>query len=135
MRDGHPSSMKLDELVEASAAVAATSGRLEKISRLASLLGSLPPDDAPIAIGFLVGWPRQGKLGVGWSSMSAASAREAASVATLDFHDVDATFEQLKGIKGKSSTAQRSRLLDELFARATAAEQRFLSALIVGEVR
>lgn len=127
--------MKLDELVQTSAAVAATSGRLDKISRLASLLGSLPPDDAPIAIGFLIGWPRQGKLGVGWSSMSAASAREAASVATLDLHDVDATFEQLKGIKGKSSAAQRSHLLDELFARATAAEQRFLSALIVGEVR
>lgn len=127
--------MKLDELVQTSAAIAATPGRLDKIARLAALLASLPPEDAPIAIGFLTGWPRQGKLGVGWSSASAAGAGSAAELATLDLRDVDAVFDQLKGVKGKSSARRRAELLDALFARATAAEQRFLAALIVGEVR
>jgi DNA ligase-1 len=127
--------MKLAELVQTSAVVASTSGRLEKIAKLAALLGSLAPDDAPIAVGFLIGWPRQGKLGVGWSSASAATERRAAEEPALDLRDVDSAFEQLKTVKGKSSGIRRAQLLDELFARATAAEQRFLAALIVGEVR
>ena len=64
--------MNLDDLVQTSAAVAATSGRLEKISKLAALLERVGRTRRAIAIGFLTGWPRQGKLGVGWSSASAA---------------------------------------------------------------
>src|SRR6185436_12479261 len=45
--------MKLEELVQVSAGVAGTSGRLEKISRLAGLLTRLSPDEVPIAVGFL----------------------------------------------------------------------------------
>ena len=52
--------MKLDDLVQVSASVAATSGRLQKISRLAELLKRLTPEEVPIAVGFLTGWPRQG---------------------------------------------------------------------------
>lgn len=127
--------VKLADLVQTSAAVASTSGRLDKIAKLADLLAGLSPEDAPIAVGFLIGWPRQGKLGVGWSRASAANEGTPAPEAMLDLRDVDAVFEQLKGVKGRNSAAQRARLLDELFARATAAEQQFLAALIVGEVR
>jgi DNA ligase-1 len=127
--------MLLDDLVQTSAAVAATSGRLDKTARLAALLGRAQPDEIPIAIGFLIGWPRQGKLGVGWASVSSASGTGAASAPTLTLRDVDATFEQLKSARGRNSNAQRTRLLDELMARATSDEQRFLSSLIVGEVR
>jgi DNA ligase-1 len=127
--------MTLDELVQTSAAVAATSGRLDKIGKLAMLLGRLAPEEAPIAIGFLIGWPRQGKLGVGWSSASAASEQTPANSPSLDLRDVDAVFDELKSVKGKSSAGRRTALLESLFARATAAEQRFLAALIVGEVR
>ncbi|HET6702495.1 MAG TPA: ATP-dependent DNA ligase, partial [Gemmatimonadaceae bacterium] len=49
--------------------------------------------------------------------------------------DVDRTFDALQTVKGKGSAAERARLLRELFARATPDEQRFLSALVVGEVR
>ena len=38
-------------------------------------------------------------------------------------------------MRGKRSAAERARLLADLFARATADEQDFLSALVVGEVR
>ena len=53
----------------------------------------------------------------------------------LELRDVDATFEALKGVRGKRSGAERTRLLGELFSRATADEQRFLSGLVIGEVR
>ena len=81
--------MKLDELVQTSIDVAATSGRLDKISKLAALLSRVTPEDAPIAIGFLIGWPRQGKLGVGWSSASAARDADAASAPALFAVDDD----------------------------------------------
>ena len=127
--------MKLDELVQTSAAVAASPGRLEKISKLAALLSRVPPDDAPIVIGFLTGWPRQGKIGVGWATVSAAREREPATAPTLELGDVDAVFERLMSVRGKNSASERARLLGDLFSRATDAEQQFLAALIVGEVR
>src|SRR6266516_3124933 len=127
--------MKLQELVEVSAAVAGTTGRLEKISKLAGLLARIPPDDAPIAIGFLTGWPRQGKIGVGWATVSFARNHEAAMEPSLELRDVDTAFDQLLSVRGKKSGSERARLLGELFARATPEEQHFLGNLIVGEVR
>src|SRR5687768_9913288 len=127
--------MKLEELVQVSAAVAATPGRLEKISKLAALFTRLPPDDLPIAIGFLTGWPRQGRLGVGWATVASAREREAAMASTLELRDVDSVFDQLLSVRGKNSGSERARLLGDLFSRATAEEQHFLAALTIGEVR
>jgi DNA ligase-1 len=127
--------MKLHQLVETSTAVAATSGRLEKIAKLAALLRQLAPDEVSIAIGFLTGWPRQGKLGVGWATISSALAHRAAAEATLELKDVDRVFDHLCAVKGKNSAAERGRIIAELFSRARADEQQFLSALMIGEVR
>ena len=127
--------MKLDELVQVSASVAATPGRLEKISRLAALLSRVSPEEVQIAVGFLIGWPRQGKLGVGWATVSGARHNAPSEAASLELRDVDATFDRLLLARGKNSTAERARLVGELFSRATREEQGFLGNLIVGEVR
>ncbi|MDP9177881.1 MAG: ATP-dependent DNA ligase, partial [Gemmatimonadota bacterium] len=127
--------MKLHELVQVSAAVAGTSGRLDKISKLAALFTRVPPEELPTAIGFLTGWPRQGRLGVGWAAVAAARKREPASVPTLELSEIDAVFDKLPSVRGKNSGNERTRLLGDLFAHATVDEQHFLSALIVGEVR
>ena len=127
--------MTLEDLVRVSAAVSATSGRLEKISRLAGLLSRIPHDEIPIAVGFLTGWPRQGKLGVGWATIAAARDHESARDSSLTLRDVDAVFERLSSVSGRNSGKERARLLAELFARATVEEQDFLSALMIGEVR
>ena len=127
--------MRLEELVQTSAAVAATSGRLEKVAKLANLLRRADHSDAAIVVGFLIGWPRQGKLGVGWAAVSSASSVTPATSSSLEIGDVDRIFEQLKTVKGKNSANERSRLVTELFARATADEQQFLGALILGGVR
>ena len=127
--------MLFDELVQTSAAVAATPSRLEKVSRLSALLKRVPLDEVATAIGFLIGFPRQGKLGVGWAAVSGARDQEPSAAPSLQLRDVDETFDRLQGAKGKSSAAEKARLVGELFARATADEQRFLGALLVGEVR
>ena len=127
--------MKLALLVATSAEVAASSRRLDKTAKLAALLGQLSGDEVAIAVGFLIGWPRQGKIGVGWASAVDARNVPAASEATLELHDVDGAFTALQGATGKGSTARRSELLRELFARATPDEQQFLASLITGEVR
>jgi ATP-dependent DNA ligase I len=127
--------MKLEELAQVSAAVAATPGRLNKISKLAALFTSLPPDDVPVAIGFLTGWSRQGRLGVGWASVASARDRKAATASALELRDIDGVFDQLLSARGKNSGSERARLLGELFSRATAEEQDFLASLLIGEVR
>ncbi len=127
--------MRLIDLVRTSTAVAETPGRLEKASKLAALLRELTPDEVPIAIGFFTGWPRQGRLGAGWSAVSSARAQETAVEATLELTDVDRAFDVLQAVRGKYSAAERQRQLNDLFARATADEQQFLMGLVIGEVR
>ena len=122
--------MRLHRLVRASAEVAATSKRLQKVAILADLLREAP-DEAAIAVGFLIGAPRQGKLGVGWAAVRDASEQPAAADPTLELHDVDAAFSDIADARGR----QKTRILGELFARATPDEQQFLGALVLGEVR
>ena len=126
---------KLDDLVLTSKLVADAGGRLEKIGLLASFLKRLMPNEIPIAIGFLTGWPRQGKLGIGWASVAEARPVASATTPALTLQDVDHAFSELQSVRGKRSTVERKRLLSELFARATADEQSFLGALAIGEIR
>ena len=127
--------MKFAALVETSKAVAAASGRLEKVARLATFLRQLTPDEAAVAIGFFTGWPRQGRIGVGWATVSEARDVAPSADGVLELSDVDDAFAALQETKGRGSATERLRLLRGLFARATSDEQQFLSALVIGEVR
>jgi DNA ligase 1 len=127
--------VNLSDIVNTSTVVASTSSRGKKVELLADVLRRLAPNEVPIAIGFLTGWPRQGKLGIGWATLDAARPPNAAEAATLTVAEVDQAFTALKSVKGSNSAAQRRRLLGDLMARATSAEQQFLFALGVGEVR
>ena len=125
---------RLAELVGASARVAATASRLAKIRELAEFLRPLEGEEIAIALPYLSGDIRQGRLAVGFAALQAARA-DAAPEPMLTLRDVDAAFAALKRIKGKGAAEQRATLLRELFARATAGEQDFLVRLIVGELR
>jgi DNA ligase-1 len=70
--------MLFAEVVATSAAVAAVSGRSAKRDALAELLGRLEPDEVEPAVGFLTGEPRQGRIGVGWRTITAAEQPPAA---------------------------------------------------------
>src|SRR5436190_419957 len=127
--------MKLATLTKVSAAVAATTSRLEKIALLADFLRACEPGEVAIAIGFLTGWPRQGKLGVGWATVATARNEPPAVQPALELHEVDAVFSTIPGISGKGSATERTRVVNALFSRATIEEQQFLSSLLIGEVR
>jgi DNA ligase 1 len=60
----------LAEVAAASRDVTETRSRSRKVAILADLLGRLDPDEVPRAVGFLSGAPRQGRVGVGYSTIS-----------------------------------------------------------------
>lgn len=126
--------MLLDELVEATEAVAATRSRLAKSGALAGLLRRLDDDEIAPAVGILVGKPRQGRIGIGWRGLAAATA-EPAEAPSLTILDLDGALERLAALAGSGSAGERSRLLDELTGRATEREQRYLARVLLGEVR
>jgi ATP-dependent DNA ligase I len=128
--------VKLATLVETSGRVAGTSGRLEKIGLLASLLATAPSDEIEIATAFLSGSFRQAKLGIGYAALEAALPKHPAETPSLELSEVDAILERIARVAaGKGSNTERQRLLRELLARATRDEQRFLFGLVVGELR
>jgi len=122
------------ELVRVSKQVAATSSRLAKIRELADFLRRLDPGEIALALPYLSGDIRQGKLAVGYAALQ--SARSApARAASLKLRDIDAAFQKLKAVKGKGAAGQRSIELRQLFQQATEDEQDFLMRLVVGELR
>jgi len=122
----------LADVVRTSAQVGATPSRLAKIAALAERLRGLEPDEIEIALPYLSGELRQGRLALGYKTLNPGNA---ASTATLTLREVDSAFEQLKTTKGRGSASQRAELIDALFGKATAEEQDFLVRLIVGELR
>jgi DNA ligase-1 len=127
--------MRLAEVVAASRAVAGTSGRLEKIGHLANLLERVPADEIEIAIAFLTGSARQGRIGIGFALISDIRDVAPADAPSLEIGDVDAAFDRVAGASGPGSSAARARMLRELLGRATRDEQDFLVRLMSGELR
>jgi DNA ligase-1 len=124
----------LADVTAASQRVADTSSRSEKVAILAELLGRLDPSEVAIAVGFLTGVPRQGRVGVGYATIygiDQAPAREAA----LTIEDLDRAVSEVAGTTGSGSAARRKQLLAELLGRATDAEADFVRRLFTGELR
>ena len=126
--------MLLNVLVTTSNQVAATSGRLAKITLLADLLKQAGPEEIELAIAYLSGTIRQSKIGVGWATLQKAKTHVGTS-ARLQLLDVDKTLEAIATTSGKGSAGDKQRLLSDLFSQATAEEQAFLFRLLTGELR
>jgi DNA ligase-1 len=127
--------MLLATVAQTSNQVAAASGRLDKIARLAALLGGLDADEVPIAVPYLSGNLPQGRIGLGWRLIAAARAVEPAADAHLTLREVDAVFTLIANASGSGSTSEKTTRLRDLLARATAIEQDFLVRLLAGELR
>ncbi|WP_435769201.1 ATP-dependent DNA ligase [Nocardioides sp. SYSU DS0651] len=125
--------MLLREVVDVSAAVAATRSRKEKTRLIAELLLAAGPEQRELAARYLSGRLRQRRTGLGWRSLQALPSP--ADVPSLSVTEVDAGFEAMSRLAGAGSAGERARLAAELFARATEPEQRWLRAVAVGEVR
>jgi DNA ligase 1 len=124
----------LADVVAASEEVAGTSARSAKIATLAGLLARLEPDEVAIATGFLSGVPRQGRVGVGYSTIYGLEAAPASS-ASLSVGDLDAAISEIQGATGRGSAGRRKAILVDLLARSTEAEASFVRRLMTGELR
>ena len=127
--------MQLAEVVATSTAVAATRARSAKVRLLAELLRRVPPDEVPVVVGFLIGDPRQGRIGIGWSVLQTTQDVAPAAAPALSVADVDVALDAIQGTTGAGSAAGRRSVVGDLFARATGDEADFLRRLLVGEVR
>ncbi|MET9551964.1 ATP-dependent DNA ligase [Streptomyces sp. NPDC006645] len=125
--------MLLATLAQVSREVAATSARSRKIALLAELFRAAGPEDVPVVIPWLAGRLPQGRIGVGWQALK--DPVPAAETATLTIGEADDTVSALAAVAGPGSQGERRRLVQALLGAATEEEQRFLIALLSGEVR
>ena len=127
--------MRFAEVVEASAAVARSSARLQKIARLADLFRALAPDEIDTVIALLSGAPRQGRIGLGYATISEVAHVAPADTPQLTVSEVDTTLGALAATTGVGSARDRVQQLSALFAKATHEEQDFLRRILYGELR
>lgn len=125
--------MLLRELVDTSAAVAATRSRKEKVRLIADLLLAAEPAERALVAHFLSGRLRQRRTGLGYRSLTTLPSP--ADVASLSVLEVDAAFAAMAALAGPGSAGTRAAAVVELFGRATAPEQAWLRSVAVGEVR
>ncbi|TXK11085.1 ATP-dependent DNA ligase [Microbacterium wangchenii] len=126
--------MLLADVVATVTAVSATRARSAKIDALARLLAQLEPDEIVPAVGLLTASPRQGRLGVGWRTLSGLPAGSAPE-ATVTVGDVDAAFTALAETAGAGSGARRGEVLASLARRTTPEEWDLLARVLMGELR
>ncbi|GAC1374213.1 MAG: ATP-dependent DNA ligase [Mycobacterium sp.] len=129
--------MQLIDVAAASAEVSASSARLAKVARIATLLRDAGAEREPKLVAVVVSWLSgelpQRQIGVGWAALRSLPA--AADEPTLTVLQVDAAFSEIGQVAGKGSQARRAELVSGLFSAATASEQTFLRRLLGGELR
>jgi DNA ligase-1 len=138
----------LSDLVRTSDAVSLASGRRVKINEIAGLLRRTSPGEVSVAVAFLSGELRQRQIGVGYAALGGLLRADLPAgggpadggpgpepaARPLTLAETDSVFAAIGAITGPGSQAERRRLLGALFARATPAEQSFLTRLLAGEL-
>ena len=99
-------------------------------------LRACAPDEIAVVVDLLTGEPRQGRIGVGWATLSAArKAAVPSSRATVTVAELDDVLDRIGATTGPGSATTRQEMLVGLFARATPAEVDFVVRLLAGELR
>ncbi len=129
--------MLLNTVVDTSTAVAATRSRKTKIDALATLLRACGPEEVAVVVCLLTGEPRQGRIGVGWSTLATARDRDEPSTGEpeVTVAELDATLDRIAATSGPGSATARQAILGALFARTTGPEADFVVRLLTGELR
>ncbi|MFG2695209.1 ATP-dependent DNA ligase [Kitasatospora sp. NPDC048407] len=125
--------MLVAEVAGASARLAGTAARSEKVRVLAELFGRVSAEEAPLVVAYLAGRLPQRKVGVGWQTLRERP--EPAAGATLGVLELDRRLSALAALAGPGSQRERRRQVGELMALATGQEQHFLLGLLSGELR
>jgi DNA ligase 1 len=124
----------LADVVAASEAVTGTSSRSAKVAILAELLRRLEPGEVGVAVGFLAGAPRQGRVGIGYSTIYGIECPPAPEP-SLAVEEVDRAIDEVQATTGSGSVAGRRRILTALLSRATEQEAAFVKRLFTGGLR
>jgi DNA ligase-1 len=122
------------DLVATSERVATTSRRSDKVAALGDLLRRLAPGEIEPAVGFLIGRPRQGRVGVGWATLASITVPPA-EAPELTIGDVDAMVQRVGSTVGSGSASERQAQLVAVLAKATEAEAAFIWRVFTGELR
>ncbi|MGA9872268.1 MAG: ATP-dependent DNA ligase [Rhodococcus sp. (in: high G+C Gram-positive bacteria)] len=126
--------MLFTRIIDTSQAVGATRSRKAKIESLRELLGNLDPGDVGTVVSWLSGELPQGRIGIGWKTLSGIDVAPTDEGA-LTITDVDSALAAIASTSGSGSTARRRELLSDLFGSATRSEREFLIRLMTGELR
>src|SRR5215211_609857 len=124
----------LADVVTASRELTGTSSRSRKVAILAELLGRLDSSEVAPAVGFLAGAPRQGRVGVGYSTIYRME-RTPAAEPSLSIDELDRAIAEVQGTIGSGSAAKRREILGKLLGRATEQEADFVRRLFTGDLR
>ena len=124
----------LADVVTASSEVAGTSSHSQKVAILADLLQRLDAGEVPIAVAFLSGVPRQGRIGVGYATVYGVE-QAPAGAPTLTVAELDRGIAAIGAASGAGSAARRREILARLLGSATAEEAGFVRRLLTGELR
>lgn len=127
--------MLLAIIIEASSRIAATASRSTKIEAVADTLRHAATEGVPVELvaDYLAGVLPQRRIGVSWRGLRHLP--EPADVSALTVEQVDHALTRIGAHAGQGSSELRTTAVHELFASATAEEQRWLAALVVGELR
>jgi DNA ligase 1 len=123
------------EVAETSAAIAQASARKKKVALLAELLKKVPAGERAICAHYLSGEVGH-KLGIGYATVHEMRGAVApAQEAGLTLAEVDARFAAIAALSGAGSQKARKDTYGALLGAATAIEQGFIGAIVVGELR
>ena len=122
-------------IAQTSQQLVETSSRKKKVALLARLLGELGPDEHAIAARHLSGEVGE-KLGIGYATVGELRGQIApAPEASLSVIEVARRFAAIAALGGAGSGKARKEAFGAMLAAATAPEQGFLGALVIGELR
>lgn len=127
--------MQLARLVDAVAGNRATTKKSAKVRLLAEALKEAHEREIELAARYLSGSLSQGKIGIGRSLIQKAMQDTPPGGGPLTLLDVDDALDRLAAEQGSGSMERRVTELARLFSRAAPDERRFLSQLLVGEIR
>jgi DNA ligase-1 len=131
---------KFSELTSLCEALAGTSGRNEKIHRIANLLRRLGPDEVEPAVHLIIGsiFPASGSktLNVGWATMRKVGMdQQKLFDEPLTILKVANYFDSIASAKGRDSKATKAELLTAMLSEASETDAKWILKNIQGEMQ
>jgi DNA ligase-1 len=121
-------------LAHTSQQLVETSSRKKKVELLAKLFADTGADEHAIVARHLSGEVGH-KLGIGYATVGELRGQSAAAQPSLTVVEVERRFAAIAEARGAGSAKAKREGFAAMLAAATAAEQAFLSALVIGELR